>query len=295
MSDQNKRKHEAAIQSVYKVTADNAFAQQRYITDSDPKSHKQGSKGAAPSVTEEKAIAFVLSKLKPTDTDLQPIPIEIKDFCSICGFNERYYYSHTRTILLSLTSRSVFLWENGGEHARPYFIDIGWTPGCSILTFTINPLLKPYLVQLSGNFFQFTLRNILAMKTDSGIRLYKVLKSLYYKYNDTIPAPIEISVDSLKEYLDCVDKYGKFADFRRRVLEPALKDINEFSDLEVEMETVKSGKTITTLVFQTIDLVKEDMPADQTEAARRSRNVNKKIDPDQYIIDEIFDGIGDYP
>lgn len=293
MSNQKKRKTDISIQSVYNVAADNVFAQQRYITNSTKSS--KGSKGASPTLTEEKAIAYVLSKLKPTDSSLQPISIEIKDFCSICGFNERYYYSHTRTILLSLGSRAIYLWENGSEHARPYFIDIAWTPGCSVLTFTINPLLEPYLIQLNGNFFQFTLRNILAMKTDSGIRLYKLLKSLYFKYNDTVPAPIAISVDSLREYLDCVDKYALFADFRKRILEPALRDINEFSDLEVEMETVKSGKSITTIVFHTTDLVKENMPADQAEAKRRSRNVDKKIDPDQFFIDEIFDGIGDYP
>lgn len=275
------------IERTYSITADNAFAQQKYI--------EKKSRGTAPTPTEEKAIAYVLSKIKPTDTELTPIIINAKDFCSICGYNERYYYSNAKYILDGLLACHVWINENGKYVGRPYFGEVTFVPGSPLFTFRINPFLKPWFMQLKGGFFQFTLIYILAMKTASGIRLYKLLKSLYFKSRETIPAKITLTVESLKEYLDCVDQYDRFRDFRRRVIDPALLDINTYSDLEVKLETVRSGRSITTLVFHTVDLTKEDMPEDRAILAERIENVYKKIDPNQLVIDGIFDGIGDYP
>ena len=283
----SKQPFEIAVQRSYKIAADNQLAQQKYTT--------KKSKGTAPTLAEEKALAFILSKIKPTAEGLCPIEFDIKEFCAVCGLNERYFYSPVKATLDGLLSRHVWLWEEDKkEHGRPYFEEITIDPGSAKVVAHINKRLEPLLIQLKGNYFLFTFRNILAMKTSYGIRLYKLLKSMYYKYT-SFPAPIEFGVEELKEYLDCVGKYEKFYEFRRRIIDPALRDINTYSDLEVQPETIKTGKSITRIIFHTLDLGKEPMPEDQAEAQRRSRNVEKEINPDQFIFDGIFDNIGDWP
>lgn len=271
----------------YKVVEANPLAQQKYI--------KKKSRGQSFTLREEKAFAYIVSKIKPTETTLEPITFDITEFCQICGINERYNYSPIIETLDRLLSRHIWVSDEESKSGLPFFSRITVNQGTGTLTVVFNQELKDYFVQLKGNFFQFTIRFILAMETAHGVQLYKLLKSFYFKNRKTIPAPIEINVDDLKAYLDCYGRYEKIKDFRHRVLDPALKDINQYSDLQVDMEPIKTGRNITSFIFHTIDLVREDMPEDRLELDRRLKNVDRKINPDQLCFDGFFDGIGDYP
>ena len=46
-----------------------------------------------------------------------------------------------------------------------------------------------------------------------------------------------------------VENYDDYRAFRRRVLEPSIFEINEYTDLTVQYEPIKSGKTITDIKF----------------------------------------------
>lgn len=271
------------IKRDYKVTEDNRLAQQRYTT--------RKSKGTAPTLSEEKAFAYIISQIKPTDTYLKPIEFDIREFCDICGLTAQQYYTHVKDTLDRLMSRRFWIQrENGKEDGYPYLIHVGLDTGKGRGSVDIHPDLAPFLIQLKGNYYQFTFHSILAMKSVHGIRLYKLLKSLYYKGTD-----IEFDIETLKGHLDCIGKYEKFYNFRRKVLEPALKDINTYSDLQVTMESKKTGKFITSLVFHTVDLTRENMPEDIVTANERYRNVERELNPDQLAFDDVFDNIGDYP
>lgn len=282
MNEKN-RAFDLARKREYKVTQSNQLAQQQYIS--------RKSKGTAPTLSEEKAFAYIVSRIKPTDDTVGPIEFDIKEFCDVCGLSAQQYYSHVKETLSNLMSRQVWLRrENGKEDGYPYLIHVGIDAGSGKGTVEIHKDLIPHLVQLKGNFYQFTFHSIIAMKSVYGIRLYKFLKSIYYKGRD--PA---FDLVTLKGYLDCAEKYREYKNFRRRVIDPALADINKYSDLQVEVEPIKTGNRITGIIFHMIDLTKEAMPEDIDEANRRHRNVVREIDPDQLFFAGIFDGIGDYP
>lgn len=282
MNDKD-REFDLAIKRDYKVTEDNQLAQQRYIS--------RRSKGKAPTLSEEKAFAYIVSRIKPTDTELKPIEFDIKEFCDICGFTAKQYYSHVKDTLSRLMARQVWIQtDDGKEDGYPYLIHVGLDDGKGKGTVDIHPNLAPFLLQLKGNYYQFTFHNILAMKSAYGIRLYKLLKSLYYKNTE-----IEFDLETLKGHLDCIGKHKEYYNFKRKVLIPALHDINTYSDLKVEMEPRKTGKFITSLIFHIVDLTREGMPEDIAAANERYRNVEKEINPDQMTFEKIFAGIGDYP
>jgi len=268
----------------YHVVEDNKLAQQKYIS--------KESKGTSPTLTEEKALAYIISKINPLDKDIGPIEYDITEFCEICGFNERHSYSRVKEVLDGLLSRRAWIedQETGDSDGYTYFSHIHANKRSGTGYVEINDKLKPYLVNLKGNFYQFTLHSILAMDTARGIQLYKLLKSLYYKNRD-----ISFDVETLKGHLDCVGKYPEFKIFRKKVINPALEDINRYTDLEVTIETVKEGRYVKKIIFHTIDLLKDGMPEDIGEFNQRWRNVCKKIDPDQLVLLGVLDGIGDYP
>ena len=53
-----------------------------------------------------------------------------------------------------------------------------------------------------------------------------------------------VSIDELKKRIDA-EKYTKISHFKDRVLEPAIEEIDNMTDLEVECDYIKEGRQIT--------------------------------------------------
>ena len=56
---------------------------------------------------------------------------------------------------------------------------------------------------------------------------------------------ITMVVDEWRDFFGCTDKYDKIAEFKRRVIEPVVKEINEQGEYELTLEQEKIGKIIT--------------------------------------------------
>lgn len=56
---------------------------------------------------------------------------------------------------------------------------------------------------------------------------------------------VTMVVDEWRDFFGCADKYEKTAEFKRRVLEPVINEINEQGEFELTFEQEKVGKIIT--------------------------------------------------
>ena len=111
-----------------------------------------------------------------------------------------------------------------------------------IMQIKFDELLEPYLFQLKKNFTQYEFYNVLAMKSQYSIRLYEILRSYEYKHS------IEFNIYELKEKL-MGEHYERYQDFRRRVLDVAVKEILDFSDINVTYEAIKEGAKYSKVLF----------------------------------------------
>lgn len=89
------------------------------------------------------------------------------------------------------------------------------------------------------------LKQITTMDSFYAIRIYRML--IESKWKSSI---LEVTIDQLKWVLDCADKYKTIDNFKRRVIEPALNEINEKTNLEVEYENIKQGKSVIGIKFR---------------------------------------------
>ncbi|MFZ7316040.1 replication initiation protein, partial [Avibacterium avium] len=103
--------------------------------------------------------------------------------------------------------------------------------------------LMPYISELHGNYTKYQLVQIGAFTSTHSIRLYE-LCSQYRKTGWR-----QTSLDDLKDWLQVTGKYDLYANFRKWVLEPAISEINAKSDLLVDVEPIKRGRTIVALKF----------------------------------------------
>lgn len=102
--------------------------------------------------------------------------------------------------------------------------------------------IVPYLIGLNEKYTEFELGQILILKRTHSIALYEFLKS----YAFTKKA--EISVEDFKLYLG-INKDTDYRNLRRQIIEPAVSEINEKTDLNVSWESIKRGRRVVSIKF----------------------------------------------
>lgn len=97
----------------------------------------------------------------------------------------------------------------------------------------------PYLSQLEQNFTRYRLQNVVQLTSSYAIRLYELIvswagQSCFYK---------EIEIDELRELLALGRKYKQFGEFKNYVINPAIEQINESTDFNIDIAFRKSKRT----------------------------------------------------
>ena len=107
------------------------------------------------------------------------------------------------------------------------------------ITCRFDKALKPYLLELKERFVVSDLRMLLPMRSSYSKRMYMMLKE-YQKIGYRIFRVSELQ-EVLKSPKSHTDRYNKF---KSAVLEQAVKDINKYTDLEVDFTEIKLGRKV---------------------------------------------------
>lgn len=159
-----------------------------------------------------------------------------------------------------------------------------------ILDFQINYQIIPYLIELNSNFTEFNLDNLLIMNSSYGIKLYKLL----YQYKNIKSR--KFSIIDLKEQFGIRDKYPQYGDFKKYVVNPAIKQINEMTDLEVNFIEKKMGRKVESLEFDfhlkntkltKLDILSESVSIKEVELSEDNTIIIKQLIGNKF--DEISD------
>lgn len=153
--------------------------------------------------------------------------------------------------IMSNLNRTPIYWEKADENGEleergqmTWISSLKHNVKTDTFTFTFDPNLKPFLLQLEHYFTKYALHNVKNFTRSHSIRMYEILK-VYEKRGW-----VEIDVERLKFYLGIGEKYEKFYELKRWVLEPTKLELKEFTDIHFEYKaTRKERKTVTRLLF----------------------------------------------
>lgn len=102
----------------------------------------------------------------------------------------------------------------------------------------------PLITMLEKHFTSYELQQVASLKSIHAIRLYELL--IQYR---TV-GKLEINLSDLRLKLGIADgKYPTMNNFKARVLDVGIQQINEHSDITVKYEQVKQGRNITGFTF----------------------------------------------
>ena len=201
------------------------------------------------SLNAQKLIFLVASHIQPQDAGFCEVKFNVKDMAKILDVSNQNLYKELPKVTAELVSKLIqfkYIDQKGNErYLQGTFLSTAEYrkyEGVVILEF--SPKVAPYLLQLNGLFTQYKLKNILEFNSKYSIRLYQILKAEAFKKTITLDITI------LKEILCLKQKaYEKYNNLKNKVIEPAIKEINENTDIQVSFTEKKEGRRIVSLEF----------------------------------------------
>ncbi|WP_179995854.1 replication initiation protein RepM, partial [Acinetobacter sp. YH16053] len=123
---------------------------------------------------------------------------------------------------------------------------IKYIDATATLEVTFAPDVVPLITRLEQHFTSYQLKQVAQLTSKYAIRLYEML--IAWRATGKVP---EIELSEFRNRLGVGDnEYTAMNNFKSRVLEPAIKQINEHTDITVKVEQHKKGRTISGFSFK---------------------------------------------
>jgi len=135
----------------------------------------------------------------------------------------------------------------------------------------------PYVAELRERYKLYSLRIGMRMRSTYGIRLYE--QCLRWGFRNEW----EVSVEEFRELMGLEDKYSEVGELKRRVIEPALRDVNEFTEFRIRFGQRKAGRRITHLQFA----IETDEPTQTQPLKVKGKKKGRQLDSRQVRIRDL--------
>lgn len=196
----------------------------------------------------------LLAQIRKEDEEFKAYQIPINLLCENAkgGMYETIVDASYR-----LLGRRIQFYDKENEKwiGRTLMAECSYQKGSGYVNAKFNELMKPYLLQLQGNFTLSALKQVNLIKSYYSFRLYHILRTRLL--NDEKGCAIKdkngyiLKLGFLKHVLELDGQYPRFYDFNKRVLKSAQKDLAK-TDLAFTYKPIKEGKSIDAIMFHIV-------------------------------------------
>lgn len=193
-------------------------------------------------LAEQKLFIYAVKNINQEDNCFVETVFYVGDFARDTGLDLKYAYDEMDSMTTSIM-RTVITIKNTEDEWVKYNLTRKCHYKSGKIIFHFNQEMKSFLLQLKEHYF---LQDpaVITFKSWYSIRLYDIFKSQLYKNKDFI-----IELDELKEKLGLEESYKRFNNFREKVVDVAVSEINDNSDIKVCYEKQTQGRKVVGLSF----------------------------------------------
>jgi plasmid replication initiation protein len=198
---------------------------------------------------EARLLRLIITQVAKEDKDLMTYKAKIADLAEFLGVPKNNLYRDVKGICDSLARRVVRVGTGNPKNPWEVFpwLQYAGYDGSGNLTIKLSHAIEPFVLGLNEKFTQYKLDSILAMTSFYAIRLYELLKCEEFRRNIDYPT---FTVQELREAFECESKYKQFGHFKSKVIDVAIREINEKTDLHVrEVRYEKNSRAVVGLKF----------------------------------------------
>lgn len=227
------------------------------------------------SASQLKALAYCISRIKPTDLGDEEYVISIRDYQRAAGMNSSgKNYEDLKENLKRLADASF--WIRTDEKKETLFrwfstLDIV-SEGEGSIRFKFHERCVQFLYELRSNYTQYGLDMILPLRSKYSIRLYELLISYHDVARRDFPTQLHINLTDLKVLMNA-EVYDSFVNFRHRALDVAIEEIGMYTDIYATYTMVKGGKSGREVVAIEFCIYTQDLKGAAINSLNRQRRL----------------------
>lgn len=209
-------------------------------------------------------------------TPEHPLELNAARYASAFSISNDAAYSCLAEAEETLFKRQFTIENEDGSLTKSRWIqDANYKKGEGRILLTLTRVLIEQVTKIDGfeNYFtSYHLKQTANFKSMYAVRLYELLKQ--WKSVGATPA---FNIQKFREQLGIgINEYSRIEAFKRRVLDVAVQQINEFSDIEVEYQQHKKGKSISGFSFN-FESKKRQKTTKRKDEKRDFESLSKKM------------------
>ncbi len=204
-------------------------------------------------LAEKRVMMYAVAKLDSFKSDggtpTGMVKLVAHDYAEQFGVDADTAYTQLRQAGKGIFNRYIRFFEEGRK--GPEEVMMRWvssarySPGTGTVTLRFTPEIAPHLLQLKSQFTKYKLAQASALRSIYSWRLLELLS----QYEATGWRQIEL--DEFHHAMETPEGYKvNFKECRKRVIEPAVKELREKDGWLIEWTPIKTGRKVTALRFE---------------------------------------------
>lgn len=222
-------------------------------------------------LVEQRLILLAIVEARRTNQEITPrefLTIHISSYIDEFGINERNksVYESVKNACKTLFERK-FTYEKMTEKGNIKKITSRWVQSVAyvdneaIVQLKFSDDVSPLITNLERQFTKYNLEQVAGINSKYAVRMYEML--IAWQSQSKTPM---ISIEELRNRLGVLEtEYNLMADFKKRVLDLSIKEINEKTDIQATYEQHKQGRKITGFTFKLKQTKKKKSEKDERD------------------------------
>jgi len=230
---------------------------------------------------EKRLMYWLSSQVKQTDEDFKEHELPIKEFAKLVEAKGDHLYKSLDTISHKLMQKIITIKsiDDTGFVKAALLGGVKYLKNKGILKLSFHPYLKPYMLQLNECFTKISMGDVVGLKSIYSVRIYELLK----QYENI--GKRELSLSELREFFGIsLEKYKRFNDFKKDVLERAKKEINAKTEYDIDYTEKKEARKVVGLEWT----IKKKTHFEKFQE-EKSRIIQKELRSGNVIIQELLE------
>lgn len=202
------------------------------------------------SLAEQRLILLAIVSANGELEKMEELTVRAQDYAEQWGVSLSTAYEALRDSAEHLFERRFTFYEETKKGVKTtvsrWVSHVAYVEGTASVELAFAPHVKPLLCDLREKFTHYALGQIASLSSVHAVRLYELLIA----WRSVGETPV-IEVEELRLRLGIEpEEYARMTDFKRRVLDFAIKQINHHTDISVAYEQHKRGRSITGFSFK---------------------------------------------
>lgn len=193
---------------------------------------------------EMRLIAFCLAHYDSRKPDNRRFTARVEDLATIYpSMGAHSAYDVIKKAVGEINAKPIEFFNENGKNYSVWFAGFSYREKEGAFDFMISPMIEPFVLELRERFSAYRLGDVHGFKAASSWLLYEHLN--VYKYTGSWLA----TLDELRECFGVTGKYERLDSLRHDLVDPAMMEINEKSNLNVEYVKEREGRKVVALRF----------------------------------------------